>query len=93
MDLEYSYDATSDVHSFNPNHDGIIEAVDDSVRSTLVVKSVNGIVTIPINGPLVESKNIFELHNAETQTDELAVHGLAVEYHQADGHIRDSSDD
>ena len=27
VDLEYSYDATSDVHTFNPNHDGVIEAV------------------------------------------------------------------
>ena len=74
MDLEYSYDATSDVHSFSPNHGGVIEAVDDFVRSTLVVKSVNGIVAIPINGPLVESKNVLELHNAETQTEDLAYH-------------------
>ena len=64
------------MHSFSPNHDGVIEAVDDSVRSTLAVKSVNDIVTIPINGPLVESKNISEMHRAEPQTDELAVHGL-----------------
>ena len=76
VDLEYSYDATSDVHYFNPNSDGVTEIVDGSVRSTLVVKSMNGIVTIPINGSLVESKNIFELHNAKTQTDELEVHGL-----------------
>ena len=76
MGLEYLYDATADVHSFIPNNDGVIEDVDGHVRSTLVVKSVNVIVAIPINGPLVECKNISELHNAETQTDELAVHGL-----------------
>ena len=74
--VDYSDDATSDVHSFNPNCDGVTEVVDGSVRSTLVVKSINDIVTIPINGPRVESKNIFEMHNAETQTDELVVHGL-----------------
>ena len=63
-------------YNLNSNSDGVIEEVDDHVRSTLVVKSVNGIVTIPINDPLVESKSIFELHNAENQTDELAAHGL-----------------
>ena len=101
MDLEYSYDATTDVHSFNPSHDDVIEEVDGSVKSTLVVKNVNGIVTIPINSPLVESKTIFELHNAETQTDEL-VDGARIgqacreyregEHYHADGHIRDSSE-
>ena len=40
--------------------------------STLVAKSVNGIVKIPINGSLVESKNIFEVHNTGTQTEDFA---------------------
>ena len=52
-----------------------IDDIDDSVRSTLVVKSMNGIVTIPINGLSVESKCIFEVHNTVAQTEELAFHG------------------
>ena len=76
VDLEYSYDATSDVHTINPVHAGVIDESDDFVRSTLVVKSVNGIVTIPINCLLAESKNIFEVHNTGTQTEDHAFHGL-----------------
>ena len=62
--LEYSPDATSDVHTINPVHGGVIDDSDEFVKLALVVKSVNGIVTIPINFPLLESKNIFEVHNA-----------------------------
>ena len=74
MELENSYVATTDVHPFNPVHDSVIDDSDGSVRSTPVMKSVNGIVTIPINGPLVESQNIFEVHNTGTQTENLAFH-------------------
>ena len=74
MDLEYSHDATSDVHTINPVHDGVIDDSADVVRPTLAVKSVNAIVTIPIDVPLVEFKNIFEVHNTGTQTKDFAFH-------------------
>ena len=57
-------------------------------------KSVNDIVTIPINGPLVESKNIFEVHNTGTQTESLAAHGLQKIYDYElvdDDHMIDQS--
>ena len=63
------------MHSFNPRYDGVVEDVDCSVNATLVVKTDTGPRTVPINVPLEESENIFELHNAATQTDELAMHG------------------
>ena len=66
--MGYSYDAESDIHSFKPVYDGVIEeAFDGSVKSTLVVKTDNGIRTIPIYSPAEESKDIFELCNTETQ--------------------------
>ena len=49
VDSGYSYDAKNDIHSFNPVYDGVIEeVVDGSVKSTLVVKTENGIRTVPI---------------------------------------------
>ena len=78
MDVGYSYDAESDIHSFNPVYDDVIEeVVDGSMKATSVVKTENGIRTVPIYTPVEESKDIFELCNAETQTDELAMHSLA----------------
>ena len=75
---EYSYDAQNDIHSFNPVYDGVIEeVVDGSVKSTLVVKTDNGIRTVPIYTPPSELENTCELCDAETQTDELEMHGLA----------------
>jgi hypothetical protein len=75
---EYSYDAKNDIHSFNPVHNGVIEeVVDGSVKSTLVVKTENGIRTVPIYTPPEEFENTCELCDAETQTDELEMHGLA----------------
>ena len=60
VDLGYSYDAESDIHSFNPVCDGVIEeVVDGSMNSTLVVKTVNGIRTVPIYTLAEESKGIF----------------------------------
>ena len=50
----------------------------------LVVKSVNGIVTIPVNGPLVEAQNIFEVHNTGTQTEDLNSHGFREEFERID---------
>ena len=84
VELDYLYDATTDVHSFRLVLDSVIDDSDDSVRWTLVVKSVNGIVTIPINGPLVESQNIFEVHNTGTQTESPAFHGLQEEFEKID---------
>ena len=78
------YDATSDVHTINPVHYGVIDVSDNLVRSTLVVKSVGGIVTIPINGPLVESKSIFEVHNTGTQTENFAFHGFQEKFERFD---------
>ena len=53
MDVEeYSYDAKNDIHSFNPVYNGVIEeVVDGSVKSILVVKTENGIRTVPSTPP------------------------------------------
>ena len=78
VDLGYSYDAESDIHSFNPVYDGVIEeVVDGSAKSTLVVKTENGIRMVPIYTPPEELESTFEVCDAETQTGELAMHGLA----------------
>ena len=62
MDLGYSYDAESDIHSFNPVCGGVIEeVVDGSMKSTLVVKTENGIRTVPIYTPAEESQGIFRV--------------------------------
>ena len=76
--MGYSYDAESDIHCFNTVYDGVIEEVfDGSVKSTLVEKSENGIRPVPIYTPTEESEGTFEVCDAETQTGELAMHGLA----------------
>ena len=76
---EYHYDAKNDIHSFNPVYDGVVEkVVDGSVKSTLVVKTEGGIRTVPIyTPPNSDVSGTFEMCDAETQTDELEVHGLA----------------
>ena len=67
----------NDIHSFNLVYDGVIEeVVDGSMKSTLVVKTENGIRMVPIYIPAEESEGIFEVCNAETQDGELAMHGL-----------------
>ena len=78
VDLEYSFDEKSDIHSFNPVYDGVIEEVfDGSVKSMLVVKTENGIRTVPIYTPPEEFESTFEVCDAGTQTGELEMHGLA----------------
>ena len=86
-DLEYSHGATSDVHTINPVHDGVIDVSDDLVRPMLVAKSVGGIGTIPFNGPLVESKNVFEVHNTGTRTESLVFHRLQEEFEKNDAEL------
>ena len=57
---EYSYDAKNDIHSFNPVYNGVIEeVVDSSVKSTLVVRTENGITTVPIYTPPEEFESTF----------------------------------
>ena len=76
--MEYSYDEHSDIHTFSPFHDGVLEeVVDGSVKSTLVVKTENGIRTVPIYISPEEFENTCESRDAETQTDELEMHGFA----------------
>ena len=65
---EYFYDSMSDVHTFHPVRDGVVGVGDESIRSTLVVKIVDSIVSILINVPLEESEKFFEVHNKGTQT-------------------------
>ena len=75
---EYSYDAMNDIHTFSPVYDGVIEKeVEGSVRSTLVVKTEKGIRTVPIYTAPEEIIDTIEVYDAETQTDELEMHGLA----------------
>jgi hypothetical protein len=48
------------------------------VKSTLVVKTEGGIRTVPIyTPPISDISDTFEVCDAETQTDELEMHGLA----------------
>ena len=81
---EYSYASVHDLPTFHPVLDGVVEDGDESIKSTLVVKSVGGIITIPISGPLDESEDIFEVHNIGTQTESLATHGLQEIYDNVD---------
>ena len=76
VDVVYSYDAETDVHSFNPMVNGVVEDVDHNNKARLVVKTATGIRTVPIVVPMEESEGISELHTVATQTDELERHGL-----------------
>lgn len=84
MDHEYSYDAASDVHTINPVHDSVIDVDNDLAKSTLVVKTDDGSMTIPIKSPFAEFQHIFEVHNIGTQTDGLAFHGFQEDFESID---------
>ena len=45
-------------------------------KSTIVVKNSRGITTIPVYSDEKPHNHIVELHSVETQTEDLATHGL-----------------
>ena len=77
-ELEYSYAPVADVHSFNSLNTFIERPKRgrSTERSTIIMRNEKGITTFPVYNPVKGVDNIVELHNAETQTEELLMHGL-----------------
>ena len=73
---EYSYDPVRDIHSFNPMYVERPTRSRSREKSTIVVKNSKGITTIPVYSDEKPHNNIVELHSVETQTEDLATHGL-----------------
>ena len=73
---EYSYDAEKDIHSFNPTYVESPTSGRSRDKSTIVVKNTRSSTTIPVYSDEKLHNHIVELHSDETQTDDLATHGL-----------------
>ena len=73
---EYSYDPVKDIHSFNPMYAERLTRGRSRDKSTIVVKNSRGITTIPVYSDEKPHNHSVELHSIETQTEDLATHGL-----------------
>ena len=73
---EYSYDPVKDIHSFNPMYAERPTRGRSREKSTSVVKNSRDITTIPVYNDEKPHNHIVELHSVETQTEDLATHGL-----------------
>ena len=73
---EYSYDPVKDIHSFKPTYVERPTRGRSRDKSTIVGKNSRGITTIPLHGDEKPHDHIVELHSVETQTEDLAMHGL-----------------
>ena len=73
---EYSYDSTNDIHSFNPIFTEKPTRGRSRERSTIVVQNERGVTTSPVYNSEKTFNRIVELHSIETQTEDLATHGL-----------------
>ena len=76
IEPEYSYDAVKDIHSFNPMYAERPTRGRSRDKSTIVVKISRGITTIPVYSDEKPHDHIVELHSVETQTEDVATHGL-----------------
>ena len=66
VERTYEYDEVLDVHTFHPSYEYVVDDGSTLNKSTLVVKSVGGLMTIPMHSPLEESENIVEVYNLKT---------------------------
>ena len=76
---EYTYDPVADFHSFNYQNTFIERPTRGRSRakSTIIFQNARGITAIPVYNSVKGVDNIVELHNVETQTEELSAHGLS----------------
>ena len=75
-ELEYSYDPMNDIHFFNPLYTEKPTRGRLRERSTITVQNERGVTTIPVYNSEKTFNKIVELHSVETQTGDLATHGL-----------------
>ena len=73
---EYSYDSMKDIHSFNPIFTEKPTIGMSRERSAIVVQNDRGVTTIPVYNFEKAFNHIVEVHSFETQTEDLATHGL-----------------
>ena len=73
---EYSYDSMNGIHSFNPLYTERPARGRSREISTIIVQNEKGVTTIPVYNSEKTFNHIVELHSVETQTEDLATHGL-----------------
>ena len=73
---KYSYDPVKDINSFNPTFTERLTRGRSRDRLTIVVHNSRGITTISVYSAEKPHDHIVEMHSVETQTEDLATHGL-----------------